>query len=74
MVLLSHRAGALPNSQSPIEADGRGGDGTSMLSRVPGLLVNTAHFRGYSGLQAEDEVSAFPGRSTDLPTAAQRVA
>jgi hypothetical protein len=45
-----------------------------MLSRVPGLLVNTAHFRGYSGLQAEDEASAFPGRSTDLPTAAQRVA
>jgi hypothetical protein len=24
----------------------------------------------FSGLQAEDEVSAFPGRSTDLPIAA----
>jgi len=37
-----HQAGA-QHSQSPIGAD-KGGDATSMFSRVSKLLVNTAHF------------------------------
>jgi hypothetical protein len=37
------QAGA-QNSQSPVDAE-EGGDGTSMLSKVPEPMVNTAHIQ-----------------------------
>jgi hypothetical protein len=41
-----HQAGA-QHSQSPVDAD-KGGDATTVLSRFPKLLVNTAHFTNKS--------------------------
>jgi hypothetical protein len=46
MMLASDQAGAL-HSQSPMDAV-MGGDATSMLFRVPKLLVNTAHIKDNS--------------------------
>ena len=44
------QAGA-QNSQSPVDAQDGPGDGTSMLSRVPGSLVSIAHFLEKSALE-----------------------
>jgi hypothetical protein len=43
MMLALDQAGALQNSQSPVGADMRDGDGTSMLFRFAEWMVNIAH-------------------------------
>ena len=43
MMLALDQAGALQNSQSPVGADMRDGDGTSMLFRFAESVVNIAH-------------------------------
>jgi hypothetical protein len=64
MMLASDQAGAL-HSQSPMDAV-VGGDATSMLFRVPKLLVNTAHFK--EQFTENERIRAGP------PGSSQRVA
>ena len=61
MMVALDQAGA-QHSQSPVGADMRDGDGTSMLFRVPEALVNIAHIQKINHWQTRPAMSV-PGQT-----------